>query len=598
MNNTRDRVFNIADGVEKLMKASGCNTSGIESLQTLKQDMEEDFFTILVVGEFKRGKTTFVNALLGEDLLVSDVLPETATIQAVMQGKEKKAQVIFQDGTVVNGKATKEFLKEYSAKNADVANNIRYIKIAHDSELISPKVVLVDTPGVADLDEQRVKVTYDFLPKANAVLFLLDAVSPLKKSEKEFIEEQLVPNGISKIVFVINKMDIFDDEEEDVQDYLNTVRNRISEAFSDSFDRDSLQILPVSALQALRGEIENDPDLIASSGIEEVKTKLKIILFDGDIEKQKQDRYKSRLMHIIKAWELQVEKEISMYQTDVSVLQTELNNVNVLQANLDNRYDLMEKYVRNEQEMMESMLIKSLERFHADLLEELTYQVNHFLGKDFASFVERDVPHFIKKQTESWMYPHMNAINTNIDKLERKVSEALSVYFKKKISISTNAMEEIRIHPEIELQGEDTKYASLKAGGGVALAMIALTTLTPLGFLAPLITMYALPYVREGAQESAVENAKQLLIPELEKVTYPFVCELRDKIESAMNMRFNEMLNSISYSYNRFVDEYKDNMSKCIAAKQQDESRAAMNLQALQKNSSAIKQLVAGIEVI
>jgi hypothetical protein len=82
--------------------------------------MDEDFFTILVVGEFKRGKTTFVNALLKDDLLISDVLPETATIQAIIHGDEKKAQVIFQDGTVINGKASKEFLKEYKLDRVGV----------------------------------------------------------------------------------------------------------------------------------------------------------------------------------------------------------------------------------------------------------------------------------------------------------------------------------------------------------------------------------------------------------------------------------------------------------------------------------------------
>ena len=598
MSSTREKIFNLTNNVEKLMRENGCNTSGLEMLETLKHDMDEDFFTILVVGEFKRGKTTFVNALLKDDLLISDVLPETATIQAIIHGDEKKAQVIFQDGTVINGKASKEFLKEYSAKNADTANKIRYIKISHNSEIINPKVVLVDTPGVADLDEQRVQVTYDFLPKANAVLFLLDAISPLKKSEKEFIEEQLIPRGISKIIFIVNKMDIFDDEEEDVEDYLKTVRDRIAETFTDTFDKDKLQILPVSALQALRGAKENDQELIDQSGIEDVRTKIKEIIFDGDIEQQKQEQYKRRLLQIIKAWELQVEKEISMYQMDVSALKNELSNVNTMQLNCDTRYEMMERYVRNEQEILESMLTKSLDKFRADLLEEITYQVNHFAGKDFAAFVQRDIPHIIKKQTEYWMYSHMSAINSNIDKLEKKLSYALSVYFKRHISVNTNAMNEIRIQPDVELQGKDTKRAGLKAGGGVALAMIVLTAVTPLAFLTPLITLYALPVARDEAQERAVETAKRNLIPQLEQVIYPYVCELHDKIEGAMNLRFSEILDAISNSYNRFIGEYKANMEKCIATKQRDKDQAAVKLEVLQKNNECIKQLIEGIEVI
>ena len=56
MSSTREKIFNLTNNVEKLMRENGCNTSGLEMLETLKHDMDEDFFTILVVGEFKRGK--------------------------------------------------------------------------------------------------------------------------------------------------------------------------------------------------------------------------------------------------------------------------------------------------------------------------------------------------------------------------------------------------------------------------------------------------------------------------------------------------------------------------------------------------------------
>ena len=577
-----------------MMQDVGSNQSVFESLAGLKQDMEEDFYTILVVGEFKRGKTTFVNALLGEDLLISDVLPETATIQAVIHGDDNKAQVVFQDGTVINGKANKDFLREYSAKNADVANKIRYIKISNNNEIIGPKTVLVDTPGVADLDEQRVQVTYDFLPKANAVLFVLDAVSPLKKSEKEFIEEQLIPQGISKIIFVVNKMDIFDDEEEDAEKYIKTVKKRIQETFTGELD-DNLIIIPVSALLALKGALKNDQELIKQSGIEDVKQAIRNILHDGDIEQQKLEQYKRRFMHIVKTWELQVNKEVSMFKTDTDTLRNEIANVSIMQANCDTRYEMMERYVKNEQEVLHAMLIKSLDKFHEDLLEELTYQVNRFSGRDFAAFVERDLPHVIKKQTECWMNSHMRFLNSGMDRLEKKLSYALSIYFNKHIMI-TSTMEEIHIHPEIDLQGKDTRHAALKAGGGVALAMVVLSAMTPIGFLAPLITMYALPCARDGAQEKALENAKRELLPQLKNVTYPYVCELRDKVEMTVDVRFKEMLNSVSSSYNRFVDEYKRNMEKCIEMKQKDEILAQKKLSVLQNNCACIEQLYLGIE--
>ena len=155
-------------------------------LQELHNDIQRDFYTIVVLGEFKRGKSTLVNALLGTKLLPMDVLPETATINAIMYNEEPKLTVVHRDGTAKNGEVSYDFLKQYSAREeGSEAENVRYIKIGYPCELLKNRIVMVDTPGVSDLNEQRSEVTYQFVPKANAVLFVLDANAPLKKTEKE-----------------------------------------------------------------------------------------------------------------------------------------------------------------------------------------------------------------------------------------------------------------------------------------------------------------------------------------------------------------------------------------------------------------------------
>ena len=94
----RETLVKLIGVTEQMMTETNCNSKTREDIRILQEDMKDDFFTVVVVGEFKRGKSTFVNALLGEELLISDVLPETATIQAIMYNKEKKAQVLVQDG--------------------------------------------------------------------------------------------------------------------------------------------------------------------------------------------------------------------------------------------------------------------------------------------------------------------------------------------------------------------------------------------------------------------------------------------------------------------------------------------------------------------
>ena len=67
------------------------------ALKELQEDMDNDFFTVVVLGEFKRGKSTFINAVLQTELLPVDVLPETATINALMYSEKPTVQVVMND---------------------------------------------------------------------------------------------------------------------------------------------------------------------------------------------------------------------------------------------------------------------------------------------------------------------------------------------------------------------------------------------------------------------------------------------------------------------------------------------------------------------
>ena len=108
-----------------------------KSLKELQQDIDNDFFTVVVLGEFKRGKSTFINALLGNDLLPTDILPETAAINALIYNDKPEIEVVMQNGRVEHGVAERSFLERYSAKNQDdEVNAVKYIKIGYPFQLL------------------------------------------------------------------------------------------------------------------------------------------------------------------------------------------------------------------------------------------------------------------------------------------------------------------------------------------------------------------------------------------------------------------------------------------------------------------------------
>jgi len=193
--------------------------SGELGMRSLKVDIEgvrlpklaEERFNLVVLGEFNHGKTTFVNALLGEALLPVGITPTTATINHIIWGEEPRARAVQRDGSAedVNPGELADYVTLDGSRSAD----IRYVELSYPAPLLQDKVTLVDTPGVNDINEARAEITYSYIPRADAVIFLLDSTQVLKRSERAFIQQRLMRRSRDKLIFVLGKADLLSEEE-------------------------------------------------------------------------------------------------------------------------------------------------------------------------------------------------------------------------------------------------------------------------------------------------------------------------------------------------------------------------------------------------
>jgi predicted GTPase len=163
---------------------------GAKSLSTrldndLVKKLEADRFHLVVVGEFNHGKTTFVNALLGANVLPVGVTPTTAVIHHLEHADEPRAEVVYASGE----RASVPFdqVRQFCVGAERAQGEVKYLEVGYPAELLRERIVLVDTPGVNDLSLQRADITYSYIPRSDAVLFLLDAGQPLKESERVFL---------------------------------------------------------------------------------------------------------------------------------------------------------------------------------------------------------------------------------------------------------------------------------------------------------------------------------------------------------------------------------------------------------------------------
>jgi len=173
--------------------------------------LEAERFHLVVLGEFNHGKSTFVNALLGQDVLPTGITPTTASINHVVHAASPTARVVLTSGESKYLEPSQ--LKEWVTVAGGHASEVAFVELGYPSELLRNNVVVVDTPGVNDLNEQRAEVTYGYVPRADAVVFLLDAGQALKDSEREFLRSRVLEAARDRLVFVLGKIDLLSGDE-------------------------------------------------------------------------------------------------------------------------------------------------------------------------------------------------------------------------------------------------------------------------------------------------------------------------------------------------------------------------------------------------
>lgn len=206
--------------------------------------LEEERFHLVVLGEFNHGKTTFVNALLGAKVLPMGVTPTTAVIHCIRYDDAKKAEAFAEDGT--HKSVPMDTLADYEVDGKALADQVQHIDVFYPAPFLKAGVVLVDTPGVNDLNEARAEITYGYIPRSDAILFLLDAGQILKESERQFVATKLLAQSRDKVIFVVNKMDLLDDDEK--QEALAYARLNLGKLLDDP------KVFGISAEMALEGD--------------------------------------------------------------------------------------------------------------------------------------------------------------------------------------------------------------------------------------------------------------------------------------------------------------------------------------------------------
>jgi predicted GTPase len=263
-------------------------------IQEVLDRIEGDSFAVAIVGEFKRGKSTFINALLGVSVLPTDVLPTTATLNRVCYALTPRVVLRFKDGHQED--VPFDRLDAYVTKLTDeaetVAKTIAEATVYYPSPYCQNNVSVFDTPGLND-EAAMTEVTLSILPKIDAAIMVILAQAPFGEYEREFLENRLLTADLGRVIFVVNGIDNLNKPEE-VDRVVKGIEDRIQLHVLDrakrQFGADSAQYEPylkkigrprvfgVSAYQAIEAKKANDLALLEKSRFPVLERELQRLL--------------------------------------------------------------------------------------------------------------------------------------------------------------------------------------------------------------------------------------------------------------------------------------------------------------------------------
>ncbi len=240
--------------VYELLAADEVCAKQAKEVMALGEKLEQKDMTVSIIGQFKRGKSSLSNAILGDEILPVGIVPITSAVTRVVYG-EKAAEVHFQNGVVehIAFEQLSEFISEQ--ENADNRLGVDSVILHTPSAFLKDGLTFVDTPGVGSFHKNNTETAYHYMKESDVVIFLLSVDSPINQIEIDFLQSTREFAG--KFYFAVNKVDVVG--EADLEAYVQYCRKLLCQLMG----VETVAMFPVSAktgegVEALKAAIAED----------------------------------------------------------------------------------------------------------------------------------------------------------------------------------------------------------------------------------------------------------------------------------------------------------------------------------------------------
>lgn len=394
-----------------------------QAREALEQKLASNTLNLVAVGQFKRGKTSVINALIGEELLPVGVVPLTSIVTVLSYGERLSITVRHEDGH--GEEIPRERLHEFVTETGNPRNEKRVseVTIAYPSAWLNAGVKLVDTPGMGSVYEHNTDVAQRFLPKADAVLFLLSVEQPASHVERDYLKE--VARLASRIFVLVNKADLVGEAE--LRESVEFTRR----ALSDTLGGNS-RLFPVSAKLALDGHKQGSKELLRRSGFPAFSERLRAFLSSEKDEVFLRSVARNALRLISQA-RFERELELRALSAPLQELEQKLRRFQARRQDLLGARDEYVVLVKAEQKkLLREVVEKDLETFETELVRDIAAQVERQFeekrglpGRNLAETLHQQAVEEIRRRFDAWRKAEDEKVSTTFQATCERVAARL-----------------------------------------------------------------------------------------------------------------------------------------------------------------------------
>ena len=555
-------------------------------------DKIDNSTSILFCGEFKRGKSSLINAIIGDEICPTDIGIATAVVTRIMYGQTKK--VVRYYGNLLEGENSLkkeeiawDDIQKYTVGDVIEIGSTVQMDLYYPSEFLKEGLVVIDTPGIGGLDPRHANLTAMALPYADIAVFITDASEPVTESELKFYEKK-VASRVKSTIVLINKSDIL--SQDVLQTHIETTRNTFLSVGNPT-------IVAVSAMNWLLYNQLEDEEFKVSSNRDAV-----IAAINSQIKMFR----KGQLMQFRDILLSEINDMLETVKVEKMQLEANHNTQNNAIQNYKDQQQKLAQF-RNEIANPTSSIRLQVNSLFENARNEVLNQISHEGTLLTTSTFDRliDSENGLNNDGK-WLVAQINdelqELSYNVNLTTKKTFDQISKTLEKKISEvlsdeDINISDELRIHSVLNSQLAFNLAGKFAQGGIIATALaIGADFLIPgIGWAVGLMSAAALIWKRLN-QESRQQKKMMIRQQVLPKINLA-ITDLRNQTNTQFTKYHQNILQTIQAMLSETEEKMKA-IQQTIIESRENEKKFKENMSIIEQREKFLNTLSSQMKLL